>query len=296
MTHSSHPNGNLVILAGGISSRMKRSAEAADPNIRGELLQKAKAMISVGPDRRPLLDYLLHNAKEAGYAQVVLVVSELDDSIQSYYERGGGARTFPSLRISYVPQPVPPGREKPLGTADALLRALVATPAWRDQKCTVCNSDNLYSVDSLKRLLADSHDNALIDYDREGLKFTHDRIAQFAVIRKDREGYVRDIIEKPSGLQITEAADPEGRIGVSMNIFRFSYGDILEFLKAVPLHPVRAEKELPIAVRMMVQARPKSVYAIPISEHVIDLTTQADIPEVRKYLATAFPHFSSGRS
>ncbi len=296
MTRTPHSGGNLVILAGGVSSRMKRSAEAANPAIRPDLLQKAKAMIPVGPDHRPLLDYLLYNAAEAGYGEVVIVVGERDESIESYYEREGGVRAFPSLRISYVRQPVPEGRRKPLGTADALLRALEATPAWRDGRCTVCNSDNLYSVNSLSLLLADTHRNALIDYDRKGLNFTHERIAQFAVIKKDQDGYVHGIVEKPTGPQMADAAGPDGRIGVSMNIFRFSYGDIVEFLRTVPIHPVRLEKELPVAVNMLAQARPKSVYAIPLSEHVIDLTTQADIPDVRRYLATAFPRFSPGRS
>ncbi|HLF13940.1 MAG TPA: nucleotidyltransferase, partial [Bacteroidota bacterium] len=76
-----------------------------------------------------------------------------------------------------------------------------------------------------------------------------------------------------------------GRIGVSMNIFRFSCDDILPYLESVPLHPARNEKELPVAVRMMASERPGSVYSIPLSECVPDLTQIADIPEVRNYLA-----------
>ncbi len=71
-----------------------------------------------------------------------------------------------------------------------------------------------------------------------------------------------------------------------MNIFRFSYDDILGFLKSVPLHPARGEKELPVAVRMLAADRPKSVFAIPLSERVPDLTQVADIPEVLNYLKT----------
>ncbi len=297
MIGRSASDANLVILAAGVSSRMKRSAaeRETDPDIRREAMSKAKAMIAVGPDRRPLLDYLLYNASEAGYRQIVLVVGEHDDSIQSYYENRRGAHAFPTLRFTYVRQPVPEGREKPLGTADALLRVLEAISGWKRKKCTVCNSDNLYSVNSLSLLLADPHRNALIDYDRTALGFTQKRIAQFAVIRKDAEGFVQDIIEKPSERQIADAADARGRIGVSMNIFRFSCEDILLYLRTVPLHPVRSEKELPVAVKMMAQHNPKSVFAIPLSEHVIDLTTQADIPYVRQYLKEAFPRFSPSR-
>jgi hypothetical protein len=53
---------------------------------------------------------------------------------------------------------------------------------------------------------------------------------------------------------------------------------------------VREEKELPVAVRMMVAQHPQAVYAIPLAEHVIDLTSPADIPAVRDYLLKEFPH------
>jgi glucose-1-phosphate adenylyltransferase len=76
-----------------------------------------------------------------------------------------------------------------------------------------------------------------------------------------------------------------------MNIFRFSYDRILPYLESVPLHPVRHEKELPAAVKMMIAEYPRSVFALPLAEHVIDLTSQSDIPTVKEYLAKEFPEF-----
>jgi len=276
-----HPN--IVILAGGVSSRMKKalaSASNLDPSLRREAEEKSKAMIGVGKDSRPFLDFLLGNVVRAGYRNVVIVVGERDNSIREYYERRENAERFAGLRISYAVQPIPPGREKPLGTADALMHALQATPAWKGQRLTVCNSDNLYSVEALKLLMSDTHDNAMIDYDRSALRFEEARIAAFAVIKKDAQGFLVEIIEKPSAEQIALVADARGRIGVSMNMWRFSYDLILPCVETVPLNPVRQEKELPAAVKMMVNLHPRSVFTILLSEHVPDLTSPSDILRV----------------
>ena len=284
-----HPN--VVILAGGVSSRMKKESNALslDPLLLQDAQEKSKAMIGVGDNKRPFLDYLLYNIEQAGYRNVVIVVGERDDSIRKYYETGDGAKLFPSLDISYAVQKIPTRRQKPLGTADALLEALKAMTAWKRQKLTVCNSDNLYSVNALQLLLEDRHDNAMIDYDRSALKFGQERITQFAVIKKDADGFLEDVIEKPSAEEITSASDRSGRIGVSMNFFRLSYDTIYPFLEKVPLHPHRQEKELPIAVKMMINRYPRSMFTIPLSEHVPDLTNPADILEVKAYLEREFP-------
>jgi glucose-1-phosphate adenylyltransferase len=275
---------NIVILAGGVSSRMKKAlANAADldPSLLKDAQQKSKSMIGVGRDSRPFLDYLLDTISQAAYQNVVIVVGERDNSIREYYERGESAGRFPGLKISYAIQSIPAGREKPLGTADALLQALKSMPAWKGQHLTVCNSDNLYSVKALKLIRSDTHENAMIDYDRSALQFEQERIEKFAVIQKDAQGFLVDIIEKPTPEQIARASDARGRIGVSMNLFRFSYDMIHSSVERVPLNQVRQEKELPAAVMLMIGRHPRSMFTIPLSEHVPDLTSPADILRVR---------------
>ncbi len=288
---------NIVILAGGVSSRMRNVGPCrsqVDSALLREAVEKSKSMISVGSESHPFLDYLLSNILKAGYRHVVIVVNERDNSIRAYYEQMGGTKYFPGLRISYASQRIPPGRMKPLGTADALLEALLSAPGWKNQSFTVCNSDNLYSVNALSLLLGCRHPNALIDYDRSALLFSQERIGQFAVMMKDESGFLLDIIEKPGPGEIQKARDIKGRIGVSMNIFRLSYADILPYLESAPLHPVRNEKDLPLAVRTMAVQRPGSVLTIPLSEHVIDLTAPHDIPAVQEYLKREFPDWSPG--
>jgi glucose-1-phosphate thymidylyltransferase/glucose-1-phosphate adenylyltransferase len=145
---------------------------------------------------------------------------------------------------------------------------------------TVVNSDNLYSVEALGLLMRDTHENAMIDYDRSALRFEPARIEAFAVIRKDAQGFLVEIIEKPAKEQIALVADTRGRVGVSMNAWRFSYDLMLPCLETVPLNPVRQEKELPAAVKMMIERRPNCVFTIPLSEHVPDLTSPSDILRV----------------
>jgi glucose-1-phosphate adenylyltransferase len=286
---------NLVILAGGISSRMKKSiGSAIEPRLLADAETKAKAMIGVGEGNRPLLDYLLFNAREAGYRDVVIVVGERDSSIRGHYGGKDRGNEFERLSISYAVQPIPEGRTKPLGTADALLRALEVRPDWMGKHLTVCNSDNLYSQRALAMMLEAPSGCALIDYDRDALGFPRTRIEQFAVVIKKPDGAVADIVEKPTPDNIAAARNSSGRIGVSMNIWRFPYDCILPCVRDVPLHPVRLEKELPAAVLILLHRWPGLLVALPLAEPVPDLTDRTDITSVREYLARTFPNFAFG--
>jgi len=286
---------NVIILAGGVSSRMKKSGPVTvniDETLLNDAKKKSKAMIGVGEHRRPFLDYLLYNVKKAGYRDVVIVVGENDQLIRDSYGKSYTNNNFHGLTISYAVQKIPPGRTKPLGTVDAVQQALFLRTDWAGQTFTVCNSDNLYTQRALRLLLETHHAGALIDYNRRALLFDQARIEQFSVIQKDKNGFLTNIIEKPSPEEISLARDETGRIGVSMNIFRLSYDMIFPILGRIPLHPVRQEKELPTAVALMAIEHPTSVAAIPLSEHVPDLTHPADIAVVQEFLKREFAGFS----
>ncbi|HSR17016.1 MAG TPA: hypothetical protein VLM39_02895, partial [Ignavibacteriaceae bacterium] len=66
-----------------------KKPEVKNLNIDKKLIQdadeKSKTMIGVGKNYRPFLDYLLYNARESGYSDIVLVVSQNDSSIKQYY-------------------------------------------------------------------------------------------------------------------------------------------------------------------------------------------------------------------
>ena len=286
--------GKLVILAGGISSRMKKPTvlkEQVDNRLIEDSNNKSKSMIGVGNNYRPFLDYLLYNVREAGYREILIVIGEKDDSIKKYYGEKDSSNEFCGLNISYAVQKLSSGKEKPDGTADALYQGLMSKTEWKGERFTVCNSDNLYTQQALKLMLRNDYPNAMINYDRNGLEFEIERIERFAVTIKDKENFLTDIIEKPTENEIEKARGNDGIIGVSMNIFSLQYDMILPVLEQVPYHPIRNEKELPEAVKIMANKIPGSVFAYTLSEHVPDLTAKNDILIVKKYLQEHFPNF-----
>jgi glucose-1-phosphate adenylyltransferase len=281
-------DGRLILLAGGISSRMKNSADnAEDSHATEDVNSKAKSMIRLGQTNRPFLDYLLINVEKAGYRDVTIVINEYDDSIKDYYGNNE-ANEFNSMTISYAVQTIPAGRDKPLGTADALLAGLLSRPDWKGKKFTVCNSDNLYSQKAFRLMLESNHENAMVDYARDGFNFEAGRVEKFALTKKDSSNFLIDIVEKPSDKGSMEFRSGHGSDGVSMNIWMFSYDIILPFLESVELHPVRKEKEIPAAVKNMIKDNPEALYAYPLSEHVPDLTSRDDIELVKKYIDAEF--------
>lgn len=279
--------GRLVILAGGISSRMKKPSAVQlklDAHLIEDADKKTKSMIGVGKDYRPFLDYLLYNARESGYSDIVIVIGEKDNSIKEYYGQKDSGNEFYGLKISYAVQPIPPGRIKPYGTADALWWGLKSRPDWKGKKFTVCNSDNLYSQKALSIMLNSEFPGALIDYNRSALEFELSRIEKFAITIKNKKGFLIDIIEKPSSEIIQKVLMQDGYLGVSMNIFSLDYDLILPILENLEPNPERDEKELPDAVKILANKIEDSVFAFPLSEHVPDLTSKEDIEQVKQYL------------
>lgn len=282
---------NLIILAGGASSRMKKSMTSV--NLSEEEIIAAnsvsKALIGIGKNNRPILDYLLFNAAKAGFKNVFLVVGKNADSFKKYYG-DSSKNTFNNLELHFATQYIPAGRIKPFGTADALVQALNQYPHLKNETFTVCNSDNLYSVEVFKALRNNKNRNAFISYDRDGLLFTMERISRFALVLLDDQNYVSDIIEKPSEEKIERYRDSLGKFRVSMNIFKLNGNEIYPYLLHCPVHPERDEKELPLAILNLCKVNPKALKGIPFNEHVPDLTSKEDIKILKKYIED---HFST---
>ena len=281
----------LVILAGGMSSRMKKSMEAE--GLSEEDLKQAntanKGMIGIGKGGRPLMDYLLFNTQKAGINNVVIVTGEDNTAVKNQYGQNDRDNDFHELNISYAVQYIPEGRQKPYGTADALQHAFDAYPELKSSTVYVCNSDNLYSQQAFEKLRACKVPNALINYDRDALDFPPERISAFAVTQVDNENYLVNIVEKPPVDEVDQYRDSEGKIRVSMNIFKFDGQMIYPYILNCPVNPVRDEKELPTAILNMTKDNPKSFYCVPHSEHVPDLTEKKDIKIFREYLEKNYP-------
>ena len=275
---------HLIILAGGASTRMKKSSFSKLPK---ELLHQAnsrsKALIFL--NERPMLDYVLFNAQQAGFQHVYIVIGKEGELFKTYYGKESSRNSFHGLSISYVFQRIPEGRIKPLGTADAVCQSLEQYQELQETQFVVCNCDNLYSEKAFNLLRTHKNSNAFINYDRDALEYSQERIERFALTKVDDNNYLQDIIEKPSASESEKYRDEDGKFRVSMNIFKFNGKAFYPFLKSCVIHPERNEKELPSALLAMVRAYPTSVVGIPLSEHVPDLTGKDDILIMNEYLA-----------
>jgi NDP-sugar pyrophosphorylase family protein len=282
---------NLIILAGGASSRMKKQVTACDLS-EEEIAQsneRSKGLIGVGPNGRPLLDYLLLNAKKAGYKYIYIIIGEQGDLFKEFYGSKNKNNDFHDLTISFAIQYIPEGRVKPYGTADALFQAVEQYPELNTQSYTVCNSDNLYSDKALFALRETESPNAFISYDRDALEFPLERISRFAIAKLDENNNLLDILEKPTADVLDSYRDAEGILRVSMNAFKFDGATLYPYLKNCPVHSERDEKELPTVLLNSLKKDGNSALGIPFSEHVPDLTAKEDIAEVKAYLNKKYP-------
>ena len=177
---------NLIILAGGASSRMKKPEASSKGLTQDEIdqaNQRSKGLITVGAEGRPMMDYVLYNAKKAGYSNIYIVIGENGKLFREYYGNESKNNSFHGLSISFAVQYIPEGRKKPFGTADALFQAVEQFPELNEDYYSVCNSDNLYSVEALEALRNTDVPNAFIGYDRDAMEFPSERISRFALVK-----------------------------------------------------------------------------------------------------------------
>lgn len=271
---------NIIILAGGASSRMKKSVDQnLSPEKVAQANQLGKGLIELGG--KPFLSYLLDNILQAGFKNVYIITGENSQMFRRAFENNPD---FVDLNIQFATQYIPEGREKPYGTADALYQCIEQNSNLKEDTFCVCNSDNLYSLNALKNLKNANSQQAILAYDIDHLKYSKERIARFAVMRFDDDYNLTTIVEKPETDKIVDYTDAHQKIRVSMNIFLFDGKSFFKYLESCPAHPVRDEKELPTALMNMIEDNIK-VMGIPIGEHVPDLTSKNDISILENYLS-----------
>ena len=258
------PPTKAVVLARGLGTRMRAQADGVTLSAEQAAAANAgvKAMIAID---RPFLDYVLSALADAGFTDVCLVIGPEHTAMRSYYERNAPGR----LRVHFAIQ------AQPLGTADAVLAAadFVGNDAF-----IVLNSDNYYPVEVL-RTLRTQREPALPAFDRDALvrdgNIPPERIARYALLDVDADGYLRRIVEKPD--EATAQALGAGA-AVSMNLWLLTPA-LLEACRRVQ-PSTRGELELPIAVQLAIEELGVRVRAVPVRAAVLDLSQRGDIPAV----------------
>lgn len=269
----------LVILAGGNSSRMKKSAAQLTNHPLTNYAQSLhKSLIPLGASQTPLLSRLCLEAHQAGINHLVIVTSPENQSFYQWRSLFLSTQAIKGLKIDFAVQYPSTESEKPMGTADAILQAMEQYPTLRKQRFVIANGDNLYSAKAIETALNHRNtDHALVNYDSKGLGFDAQRVSAFALVHVDRNNHVLDIVEKPELETLASFTDHNGAIRVSMNLCSVSGEHFYHALKECPVHPVRGEKELPEAFRIAIKHSPSCVYSYLISESLPDLTSAADL-------------------
>ena len=267
----------IIIMAAGKGSRMKASADVPEWVLE-EAASRPKAMIRIGRDRKPLLQHLVERAKEEGLWDICIVVGEHDEITRPHFD----ALRLDGIDLSFVVQTIPAGRTKPAGTAQAVQLALEAHPDWDGASVTVANGDNLPPFGMFQAMLA--YRACLPAFDRDHLGLPAGRVQAFAVISRNDEGGLARIDEKPDEATIQSAIWLDGTVRVSMNYFRVPYCDLLEAVRTVPEHPIRKEKELPVALSNWSEGHPGDLQVLPMAGAFLDLTHPQDIVKASERL------------
>ena len=270
----------IVILAAGMSSRMKKSIDSdIDDSKADEANKKSKSLITFGD--KPFIYFLLKNIVEAGFENVIMVVGKDFDDFKKQLDN---LNFNNKLKIDYAIQKIPKDRVKPFGTADAVFQTMDQIEILKNSSFCVCNSDNLYSTNSLRTIRENAYENAVLAYDRDSLNFPKERVSSFSILMSDDNFNLVNFIEKPTQEQGDQNLDSNGKIRVSMNIFKFNGLQAFDFIKNCPINPIRNEKELPSAIVNMINENDLYMKGIPIAEHVPDLTSKADINIIQKLI------------
>ena len=270
----------IVILAAGMSSRMKKSIDSdIDDSKAEEANKKSKSIITFGD--KPFIYFLLKNIVEAGFENVIMVVGKDFDDFKKQLDN---LNFNNKLKIDYAIQKIPKDRVKPFGTADAVFQTMDQIEILKNSSFCVCNSDNLYSTNSLRIIRENAYENAVLAYDRDSLNFPKERVSSFSILMTDDNFNLLNFIEKPTQEQVDQNLDSNGKIRVSMNIFKFNGLQAFDFIKNCPINPIRNEKELPSAIVNMINENDLYMKGIPIAEHVPDLTSKADINIIQKLI------------
>ena len=248
----------LVVLAAGLGTRF------------GGIKQLA----AVGPNGEAIVDALLTRASACGFANAVIVIRpEIESQVAEHFTAHPAA-----LPTRFVHQSVPAGRDKPLGTAEAVLRCR----ALVDGPIAVVNADDLYPRHAFELLaahLTSSHEHALIAFRLQNTVISERPVSRAVLSFDDVTRQLQAIDERRAIEPATVSDDP----WVSMNMWGFQPSVMNDLARAVDrflASGASGEVLLPdVAADLAESGVPLRV--IPCDERCIGITYAEDVPIVR---------------
>ncbi len=283
-------NATLVVMAAGIGSRFGGGIKQLEP---------------MGPSGEIIMDYSIHDAKEAGFNKVVFIIRK---DLEKDFKEVIGNRIEKVIDVEYAFQEmdnlpegfsVPEGRKKPWGTGQAILscKGIVNEPF------VVINADDYYGKTGFKKVYEhlvnakSKEENGTYDMCMAGFilgnTLSDNGTVTRGVCQPDEDGYLASVVET-SGLRLNEQGEMEFEDNgtdmvitvndlVSMNMWGFTADFIdeldsgfVEFLKGVPEGDVKKEYLLPQVVDQLIQSKQAKVKILPTDDKWFGVTYKED--------------------
>jgi len=279
----------LVVMAAGIGSRYG-GLKQIDP---------------VGPSGEIIIDYALYDAIAAGFQKVIFVISRAIE--QAFKAKIGGA-IEKKVEVAYAFQQldalpdgfdVPPDRQKPWGTAHAVLCAKDQV----DGPFAVINADDYYGRGAFQALsdylktaedTADFYDYCMVGYTLSNTLTRHGHVAR-GICSVSSEGYLETVVERTRiqqfGDEVKYTEDGENWIAidgdsvVSMNMWGFTPSFMSELQARFPafleknMADPKAEYFVPTVVNDLIIEGKASVKVLPTDERWFGVTYKQDKAE-----------------
>lgn len=281
---------SLLILAAGMASRY------------GSMKQTE----GFGPHGETIIDYSIYDAIKAGFGKVVFVIREefagpfkasFDAKLQGKIET---AYVYQALD-SFMDQDVPEARQKPWGTAHAILCAQDAIK----EPFAVINADDFYGAEAYAKIYhfleAECTEDrwAVMGYELDKTLSDHGSVSR-GVCTIDGNGNLETITERTKivrdgGKIVFEDAEGrhhllEDKTPVSMNfwgfhptLFDLAHAQFKAFLSD-HIHEAKSEFLIPTLVDYFIANKLGTVKMIPTSAKWFGVTYKEDAPMVRESL------------
>lgn len=278
----------LIIMAAGMGSRYGGLKQMDPISDKGEII----------------LDFSLYDAMMAGFKRVIFVIKEemeadfralIDDRAGKHLQVEYAYQKLDDIPSGYI---IPEGREKPWGTAHAVLscRHLIDGPF------AVINADDYYGASGFQTIydfLLNSVDGAVYSYCMVGFRLentiTENGHVARGVCEISKEGYLTQVTERtkimrrPEGIAYSEddgktwTVLPE-QTTVSMNFWGFTKSMMEEMEKRFPLflddamkkNPLKGEFYLPGVADQLVKEGKASVKVLQTQDKWYGVTYRAD--------------------
>ena len=287
-------NTTLIIMAAGIGSRF------------GEGI---KQLAQMGPNGEIIMDYSIHDAKEAGFNKVVFIIRK---DIFKEFEEIIGNRIKEQIDVEYVFQEVddlpegfevPEGRTKPWGTGQAVLccKDVVKEPF------VIINADDYYGKEAFVKL----HD-FLVSGEDLGREFTmgmggfilKNTLSDNGTVTRgvsvvDENGLLSQVYEttgiemgedgqiKCDSKEVQEWISPEDKVSMNMwagypEFLDFLAEDFKDFLVNVEEGDLKSEYLLPNIVDKLLKEERANVKVLETQDRWFGVTYKEDKETVQK--------------